>query len=208
MATRTYSRHIVTRKSPAEVYQIYAEWLYIRLSYQTCKAIITVLDVCLWIIFFIKSLKQPSPSFDITKWVKFNSSVTRSSTHLKLVHTRTKCNLSHHYYFNRLPRLWNALPPLELSLSIDALRAKLFSIILFWSFFNDHFNKQNPCSLHVVCPCSKCDLTPISLIVLINLGAGRPYQHTSCSRYAVFFGCYCMCIHACIYCTCSKISNK
>jgi len=24
-------------------------------------------------------------------------------------------------------------------------------------------------------------------IVLINLGAGRPYQHTSCSRYAVFF---------------------
>jgi len=36
------------------------------------------------LIFFIKSLKQPSHSFDITKWVKFNSSITRSSTHLKL----------------------------------------------------------------------------------------------------------------------------
>jgi len=29
------------------IYQIYTEWLYIWLSYQTCKAIITALDACL-----------------------------------------------------------------------------------------------------------------------------------------------------------------
>jgi len=58
-------RHIVIRKSPAVIYQIYIEWLYIWLLYQTYMMYVYELND---LIFFIKSLKQPSHSFDIAKW--------------------------------------------------------------------------------------------------------------------------------------------
>jgi len=76
---------------------------------------------------------------------KVKNSVTRPSTHLKLVP----------------PELVQFIPPFLLQqtsmtvgcsstsglvavMSIDALRAKLFQHVLV--IFNDHFNKQNPCS--------------------------------------------------------------
>jgi len=107
------------------------------------------------LLFFMKSIKNPSSHFDITKWVHFNSSgCTRSSSHSKLVHNHTKFNSSHHFYFNRLPRLWNALPPLDLDLSIQALKRKLINI--FWSIFTWKFDDNNYCTYHVVCPSHKC----------------------------------------------------
>ena len=52
------------------------------------------------LLFFIKSIKNPSLHFDISKWVHFNSnSSTRSSTHSKLVHNYTKYSTSRHFYF-------------------------------------------------------------------------------------------------------------
>ena len=57
------------------------------------------------LLFFIKSIKNPSPHFDITKWIHLSGGVTRSSSHLKLAHKYIKYNLSCHFYFNRLPCL-------------------------------------------------------------------------------------------------------
>ena len=38
------------------------------------------------LIFILKSLKYPSPSFDIRNFISFNTNGTRSSTHGKLIH--------------------------------------------------------------------------------------------------------------------------
>ena len=68
------------------------------------------------IMFFIRCLKQPSSCLDIGSFVKFSSSVgLRSATHNKIIHTKSKNNHSRHFYFNRLPRLWNSLPPMDLA---------------------------------------------------------------------------------------------
>ena len=95
MVTKTYSRHIVTSR--------YLPNLHYTSDYRTRLAKLPLLPLMYVyelnnLIFLIISLKQPSPSVDITNWVKFYSSVT---THLKLVHTRTKCNLSRYFYFER-----------------------------------------------------------------------------------------------------------
>ena len=112
------------------------------------------------LLFFIKSMKNPSPHFDITKWIHLNTNVTRSSTHLKLVHNRTKYNSSHHFYFNRLPRLWNSLPPINLELSTETIKHQLNNT--FWTIFTSNFDSNNFCTYHVKCPCSRCNLTPIT----------------------------------------------
>ena len=56
------------------------------------------------LLFFIKSIKNPSPHFDITKWIHLSIGVTRSSSHLKLAHKYIKYNSSRHFYFNRVCR--------------------------------------------------------------------------------------------------------
>ena len=64
------------------------------------------------IMFAIKALKSPSDSFDITNYVSFSYGSTKSSKNGKLRHIRSLDSKSKHFYFNRLPRLWNTLPPL------------------------------------------------------------------------------------------------
>ena len=125
--------------------------------------------------FFIKSIKNPSPHFDITKWIHLSIGVTRSSSHLKLAHKYIKYNSSRHFYFNRLPRLWNSLPLINLELSTATLKHQL--IHTFWSIFSSNFDNNNYCTYHVMCPCASCNLTPttpylINLISVIKLFFG------------------------------------
>ena len=99
--------------------------------------------------FFLKCLQSPSEAFNIFNFVNFCSSSTRSSG-LKLKHHYCNNNTSHHFFFNCLPRLWNRLPPLDYSLPLSAL------IPFLKSFFWSHFDSSNPCTFHLMCPCSKC----------------------------------------------------
>ena len=57
------------------------------------------------ILFLIRSLKSPSPAFDILNYIQFYNSSSRLSTFRKL-----KPNLNNWLYFNRVVHLWNALP--------------------------------------------------------------------------------------------------
>ena len=109
------------------------------------------------ITFFISNVKNRSESFDIMKYVSFNSSNTRSGGN-KLVHSRATNNSLRNLYFSRLVRLWNALPIFDLSLSEDTLRMKLKSFLM--SFFKSNFVPNNTCSLHFLCPCSRCSSIP------------------------------------------------
>ena len=47
---------------------------------------------------FVKSLKQPSTSFNITDFVSFSHNSTRSGSHLKLVHQLAKANRFNQFY--------------------------------------------------------------------------------------------------------------
>ena len=42
--------------------------------------------------------------------MSFSSTSTRSSANFKLYHYKSSTNSCRHFYFNRLPRLWNSLP--------------------------------------------------------------------------------------------------
>ena len=103
--------------------------------------------------FFLKSLKSPSQSFNILDYVSFSSSSTRSFG-IKLQHQFTRNNKSCHFFFTRLPRLWNSLPPLDLDLSASQNISLLKK--LFWSQFLNHFDSSNLCSYHLRFPCNKC----------------------------------------------------
>ena len=115
------------------------------------------------ILFFIKSLKAPSPRFNIENYISFSISKTRSS-YLKLRHAIPKCNLQGNFFFNRLPRLWNSLPLLDISMSIPSIRAKLRDH--FWNHFIAHFDSNNVCTYHYLCPCLTCAKLPVNTLFI------------------------------------------
>ena len=82
------------------------------------------------ILFFFRCLKEPNENnaFSIQSYVSFSNSNTRSTTHLKLKHL-SKTHAAGHFYFNRLPRLWNSLPPLNLNLSFHTIKSNCFGLI-------------------------------------------------------------------------------
>ena len=108
------------------------------------------------IMFFIKSLHHPTEHFNIKDYFTFSDLNTRSSTTLKLKHAFAKSlsNSSRHFYFFRLPRLWNSLPPINLESSPASIRSSLNKFL--WSHFDSHFDPSNYCTYHYQCPCSKC----------------------------------------------------
>ena len=111
------------------------------------------------VLFFVNCLKNPTNAFNIYEYVTFSSHTTRCTSALKLKHSITKTNSERHSYFNRLPRLWNSLPVIDLSLSLPTIKKKLKQF--FWEQFNCKFSSDNPCTYHFVCPCSKCLHSPI-----------------------------------------------
>ena len=113
------------------------------------------------IIFFVKCMKKPSPHFNISDFVSFSSSTTRSSTYHKLRHSISSNNKLGHFYLNRLPRLWNSLPCLDIDLSITSIKTKLRDF--FWNHFILNFSVTNTCTYHYLCPCRKCSKLPVSL---------------------------------------------
>uniref|UniRef100_A0A1X7V1D5 Reverse transcriptase domain-containing protein n=1 Tax=Amphimedon queenslandica TaxID=400682 RepID=A0A1X7V1D5_AMPQE len=73
------------------------------------------------LIFFINTIQTPDPSLNILDYVSNSTNTTRSGAGLKLRHSVSFTNLDHHFYYNRLPRLWNSLPVIQDSLSPNAV---------------------------------------------------------------------------------------
>ena len=112
------------------------------------------------IMFFVTSTKSPSAHFKMLQHVNFSKVSTRSSSKFKLVHNLSRFNHVKHFYFNRLPRLWNSLRTIDTNQSVRSIKHKLQ--LFFWRHFVDHFDPFNLCTLHFICPCSKCAVLPIS----------------------------------------------
>jgi len=107
-------------------------------------------DIC----FFINSLKNPTAAFNIMNYVSFTSTSTRSASHNKLMTVFSPRNYIMNFYFRRLPRLWNSLPTIDLSLPIDVIKSKVRNIL--WHHFVINFDSDNPCTYHYFCPCTNC----------------------------------------------------
>ena len=110
------------------------------------------------ILFFVKCLKFSNPSFAIEKFITF-SSFTRSGSAAKLAHKHSSNSSSHHFY--RLVRIWNSLPPIDLTLSFSTTKQVIKQH--FWTIFISRFDPSSPCTFHVVCPCSYCSRLLISI---------------------------------------------
>ena len=85
------------------------------------------------IMFLVKSVKFPSGHFNIHKFVQFCSHPTRAGHSFKLKHLLCRSNYERNFYFNRIPRLWNSLPFLDITLSLSVIKSKLRA------YFWDHF---------------------------------------------------------------------
>ena len=104
------------------------------------------------IMFFIKSIKNPTSSFTIHHFISFSTSARSGG--FKLHHNPSTTNKQRHFYFVRICRLWNALPLIDVNLSIDTIRNRVKSH--FWNHFIHNFDPLNPHTLHYHCPCSRC----------------------------------------------------
>ena len=67
----------------------------------------------------------------------------------KLVINLTRSLKVRHFCFNRIARLWNRLPYIDLSLSFLTIKCNIYSIL--WHNFIHHFNSDSTCSFHFVC---------------------------------------------------------
>ena len=67
------------------------------------------------ILFAIKSLKSPTIQFN---YIHFNPANTRLDQALatKLIPAHHLNNLARHFYFHRLPSLWNAMSVIDLNM--------------------------------------------------------------------------------------------
>ena len=104
--------------------------------------------------FAIKSIMLQTTQFNIQDYINFSSANTRSSASNKLVFPRHFNNISRHSFFHRLPTLWNAMPILNLDPPFHLLKCRLKHFL--WDHFIQNFDDDNDCSLHYLCPCSRC----------------------------------------------------
>ena len=80
------------------------------------------------ILFLVKCLQFPDPSFDIKAFVSFSNLSTCSGSACKLVYRYSFTNKSRHFYFNRVVRLWNSLPPIDISQSFSYIKSSLLNV--------------------------------------------------------------------------------
>ena len=112
------------------------------------------------IMFFIKALKQPSNHFNMYDHVSFSTANTRSSSNNKLNHVYTSNNYTRNFYFNRISRLWNKLPSIDLSQPLSVIKVNIYKYL--HQHFTVHFSADNPCTYHFCCRCSNCYNVAIS----------------------------------------------
>ena len=110
-------------------------------------------------------MNDPPDNFNITDYISFVSSSTRAATMNRIKRTiplKPRLNSTRHFYFNRMVRLWNSLPNIDLQLPFNSIRRHILGI--FWQVFIQQFDVNNSCTWYVSCPCTKCTSLPSRII--------------------------------------------
>ena len=119
---------------------------YIIAADMDCKsrlANLSLLPLTLWlefldILLLIKLLQNPPDNFNVSNFIVPASSRESSCLNLKPVNAQIpRLNSTRHYYFNRVIRIWNTLPPLDLELSLTTLKKQIHST--FWDYFTTNY---------------------------------------------------------------------
>ncbi len=104
------------------------------------------------IMFFVNSLKNHIQTASILNYISISNVNTKSSDKTTLCHVRSSNCKSRHFYFNRLPRLWNRLPAFDLIQSSQCIKslivllasflASIMSIIshIMQQTYQEHYN--------------------------------------------------------------------
>ena len=101
------------------------------------------------ILFYIKYVRNPTESFNINSYISFFSGTTRLVKAHKLKHTLFLNNSTRHSYFNRIPRLWNALPVINCELQMVTIKKQLKAFM--FKHFLSNYNPNNSYSVHCLC---------------------------------------------------------
>ena len=96
------------------------------------------LSVLIWIIWHYlcyQILKEPDHSYPLTFIIRSSSS--KLSPASKLIHHRSTNSVTHHFFFIRVPCLWNELPNIDISFPTSTLISRLKTY--FWQHFEKTF---------------------------------------------------------------------
>ena len=133
--------------------------LFSDMDYKSRLANLSLLPLTLWlesldVLLLIKLLKNPPDNFNIKEYITLTSS-RLSCSKLKLNSPQIpRLNPTCHFYINRIVRLWNILPPLDLELPFSALKEEVR--LIFWDYFISSYSIDHPCTWYISCPCTTC----------------------------------------------------
>ena len=129
-----------------------------------------LLPLSLWleaqdIFLLIKLMKDPPNNFNITDYISFVSTSTRAATMNRIkrsIPLKPRLNTTRHFYFNRVVRLWNTIPNIDLQLPFNSIKSYILDI--FWHIFIQQFDVNNSCTWLLTCPCTNCTSLPFRII--------------------------------------------
>ena len=138
-----------------------------QLDYKSRLISINLLPLTLWmemqdILFLLGLLKNPPDNFNLSEYIHFAQSPTRSSSTGKITASSPctpRLNSTRHFYFNRIIKIWNSLPPLDLDCPLSTHKSFLWKF--YWDYFIHHYCVESTCSWYRVCPCSNCAPLPV-----------------------------------------------
>ena len=90
-------------------------------SYKDRLVSLKILPLMQWfelhdILFLVKCIKNPPDNFSLSDYFTFTTS------NFKIKHSFSKFSASRHFYFNRIPRLWNSLSPIDTTKSTQTIK--------------------------------------------------------------------------------------
>ena len=109
------------------------------------------------IMFFVNSIKNPSPTFNILNYVDFLQTLQDLLT-LKFTIRQPPPNSTMNSYFYHLSKLWNWLLIIDISRKLHEIKLKLKKY--FWNHFIGNVDSNIPCTFQYLCPCTCCSKSP------------------------------------------------
>ena len=137
------------------------------MEYKSRLIEVNLLPLSLWleaqdVLLLVKLITNPPTNFHLEDYISNLSSSTRASAYNRLKrsnHTIPRLNSTRNFYFNRVIRIWNSLPPVIVSCR-SYLTIKRSILKVFWHYFLEYFILDDPCSWFIACQCSKCSYLP------------------------------------------------
>ena len=147
------------------------------LNYKSRLKATNLLPMSLWpeaqdVMLLIKLMLDPPSGFRLEEYITYMSSSTRASSLNKIKSSRLltpRLNITRHFFFNRVIRIWNSLPYIDIQLPYSSIKRHILSI--FWKYFLQSYSIDNPCSRCIACPCANCSKLPNPSLNLTTLSS-------------------------------------